>query len=216
MSLTDTGQGMDETVRQHIFEPFFTTKQVGKGTGLGLSMVYGIIRQSGGWIDVSSEVAVGTSFKIYLPRIDRCPMSEREGTSVSADGGSETILLVEDQDVVRCFAVAALTQVGYHVVEAPDGDKAMAIAKEHAGQIHLLLTDVVMPGMNGKELSESLKELRPDLKVLYISGYTADVIADRGVLDRGVALLHKPFSSDELAAKVRLVLSDPGAPIVGS
>ena len=216
MSVTDTGQGMDETIREHIFEPFFTTKEVGKGTGLGLSTVYGIIRQSGGWIDVQSEVGVGTSFKIYFPRIDSFPAPERDAIGTPIEKGTETILLVEDQDVVRSFAVAALKQNGYNVIEASDGDKAMAIAQEHPGQIHLLLTDVVMPGMNGKVLSERLKELRPNLKVLFISGYTADVIADRGVLDRSVALLHKPFNSDELGAKVREVLDDRSAPIVGS
>ena len=212
MTVTDNGHGIDETTRERIFEPFFTTKEVGKGTGLGLSTVYGIIKQSGGWIDVVSEVGVGTSFMVFLPLIDECPVPERDGTNVRAEGGSETILLVEDQDVVRSFAVAALTQVGYHVIEAPNGDDAIAIAKQHSGQIHLLLTDVVMPGMNGKELSGRLMELRPNLKVLFISGYTADVIADRGVRDRGVALLHKPFSPEELAQKVREVLVPPPEP----
>ena len=196
---------MDETIQKEIFEPFFTTKGVGKGTGLGLSTVYGIIRQNGGWIDVWSEVGVGTTFKVYLPRMDACAV-EKEEISVSVAGGGETILVVEDQEAVRSFAKAALRQHGYQVIHAGDGDQALSVAKLHSGQIHLLVTDVVMPGLNGKELSERLKELRPNLKVLFISGYTADVIAQRGILDPDVAFLHKPFSPDELAAKVREVL----------
>ena len=206
MSVTDNGHGMDETTRRHIFEPFFTTKEVGKGTGLGLSTVYGIMRQSGGWIDVWSEVGVGTSFKVYLPRIDGCPVPERNGFSVPTERGSETILVVEDQKAVRSFTKAALKQYGYHVIEASDGDEAIAVARQYSGEIHLLLTDVVLPGMNGKELSGKLRALRANLKVLFISGYTADVIAHRGVLSRGVAFLHKPFSPGELATKVRDVL----------
>ena len=207
MTVTDDGHGMDEPTRQRIFEPFFTTKEVGKGTGLGLATVYGIIRQSGGWIDVSSEVGTGTSFKVFLPRIDKRLAPGLGGSGVSTGRGSETILVVEDQEAVRCFAVAALKQYGYPVIEASNGNETIAIAKAHRGPIHLLLTDVVMPGMNGKELSERLKRLRPNLKVLFISGYPADVIAHRGVLDAGVAFLNKPFSPEELAQKVREVLT---------
>jgi PAS domain S-box-containing protein len=206
MSVTDTGHGMDETVRQHIFEPFFTTKEVGKGTGLGLSTVYGIIIQSAGWIDVRSEVAVGTSFQIFLPRIDAVPEPRR--TSVQPEGGSETILVVEDQTAVRSFTKAALTLYGYQVLEASDGDEAIAIAQGYGGEIHLLLTDVVLPGMNGKVLSERMKELRPNLKVLFISGYLGNVIAHHGVHDPGVSLLYKPFGPHELAGKVREVLAE--------
>jgi CheY-like chemotaxis protein len=198
---------MDEAIRSQLFEPFFTTKEVGKGTGLGLSMVYGIVRQSGGWIDVSSEVGVGTSFEVYLPRIDSCPAPERNRIGAPTEGGGETVLVVEDQEAVRAFSGEALRQRGYHVLEASDGNEAIAVAGRHPGRLHLLLTDVVMPGMNGKELAERLQELRPDLKVLFISGYTADVIAHRGVLDRGVAFLHKPFSPEELAQKVRDALA---------
>ena len=216
MTVTDTGNGMDATTRQRIFEPFFTTKEIGKGTGLGLSTVYGIIRQNGGWVDVSSEVGVGTSFEVYLPRIDACPVPDKHGSRAATGGGRETILVVEDQTTVRHFAGTALRQYGYHVVEASDGYEAMSLADQYAGEIQLLLTDVVMPGMNGKELSERLKGLRPNLKILFTSGYTADVIADRGVLDRGVAFLHKPFGPEELAAKVREMLADPSKPIVGS
>jgi PAS domain S-box-containing protein len=206
MTVTDTGHGMNETIQKEIFEPFFTTKGVGKGTGLGLSTVYGIIRQNGGWIDVWSEVGVGTTFKIYLPRIDACPEAERKVIIASSEGGGETILVVEDQKAVRSFAKTALRQHGYQVIEASDGDEALSVAKQHSGQIQLLVTDVVMPGLNGRELSIRLKELCPNLKVLFISGYTADVIANRGVLDPGVAFLHKPFGPEELAQKVREVL----------
>jgi signal transduction histidine kinase len=207
VSVTDTGLGMDETTQLHIFEPFFTTKEAGKGTGLGLSTVYGIIRQSGGWIDVSSQVGSGTAFKLYLPRIDAGPMPERNETSAPTLGGSGTILLVEDQEAVRTLTKAVLRQYGYQVIEAFDGEEAIAVASRFSGQIHLLLTDVILPGMNGKQVSERLKGLRPDMKVLFMSGYAADVIAHRGALDRGVALLRKPFSPEQLAAKVRDVLA---------
>jgi len=212
MTVTDTGHGMDETIRKQVFEPFFTTKGVGKGTGLGLSTVYGIIRQSGGWIDVSSEVGIGTAFKLYLPRIDACAVPEEIRLGAATGGGSETVLVAEDQEAVRSLAGSALKHVGYRVIEASDGNDAMTVAGRYAGEIHLLLTDVVMPGMDGKELSERLKKVRPNLKVLFISGYTADVIAERGVLERGVAFLHKPFSPEELAQKVREVLADPAKP----
>jgi CheY-like chemotaxis protein len=197
---------MDETIRLQVFEPFFTTKEVGKGTGLGLSTAYGIIRQSGGWIDVSSEVGIGTSFKVYLPRIDACAVPQEIRIGIPTGGGSETVLLAEDQEAVRSLARIALTEFGYKVIEASDGDGAMSLAGAYAGEIHLLLTDVVMPGMDGRELSERLKKLRPTLKVLFMSGYTADVIAERGVIERGVAFLHKPFGPEELAQKVREVL----------
>jgi len=209
MTVTDTGHGMNETIQKEIFEPFFTTKEAGRGTGLGLSTVYGIIRQNGGWIDVWSEVGVGTAFRIYLPRIDACPVADQKGLSAPSQGGGETILVVEDQKAVRSFAKAALRQHGYHVIDACDGGEALSVAKECSEQIHLLLTDVIMPGLNGRELCDRLKELRPTLKVLFISGYTADVIANRGVLDPGIAFLHKPFSQEELARKVREVLDDP-------
>ena len=198
---------MDEMTRQRIFEPFFTTKEVGKGTGLGLATVHGIIRQSGGWVEVSSEVGVGTSFEVYLPRLDGCSLPEESRIGVVTERGNETILLVEDQQSVRSFTRAALKASGYHVIEAPNGDEAISVAERYAGEIHLLLTDVVMPGISGKESSERLKKLRPNLKVLFMSGYTADVIAQRGVLDRSVAFLHKPFSPVELAVKVREVLA---------
>ena len=213
IAVTDTGHGMDEATRQHVFEPFFTTKEAGKGTGLGLSTVYGIMRQSDGWVIVSSQVDVGTSFKIYFPRIDACPLPEAKRSSAPAKSG-ETVLLVEDQDAVRSFTKAVLTEYGYHTLEAPNGEEAIAIAKGYPGQIHLLLTDVVLTGMNGKVLSERLRELRPNLRTVFISGYTANVIAKRGVLDHGAAFLQKPFSPDELAVKVREVLGDAEVGVV--
>ena len=147
---------MDETTRHQIFEPFFTTKEVGRGTGLGLATVYGIIRQSGGWVDVWSEVGVGTTLKVYLPRTDVSPVPDEHGIGAAAERGNETILVVEDEKSVRSFTVAALRRYGYHVIEASDGDEAMAVAEQHSGRIQLLLTDVIMPGMNGKVLSERL------------------------------------------------------------
>jgi PAS domain S-box-containing protein len=212
LTVTDNGQGMEEAIRRQIFEPFFTTKELGKGTGLGLATVYGIVRQSGGWIDVQSEVDVGTSFKVYLPRTGGSPGPEQVEMFAAAEGGSETILVVEDQDVVRTFAVTALRRFGYNVLEASDGTEALAVAARHPGKLHLLVTDVVMPGMNGKQLSERLTELNPTLEVIFVSGYTADVIADRGVLDPSVAFLHKPFSPEELATKVRSVLGNSKSP----
>jgi len=210
MSVTDVGAGMDEQTRQHIFEPFFTTKAGDKGTGLGLSTVYGIIRQSGGWIDVSSKVGVGTSFKLYFPRIDAGSVEERhEAPRTEVLHGDETILLVEDQDAVRRLTKSILKAYGYQILEAPNADGALGIAEKYSGEIDLLLTDVVLPGMNGRELGERLKKLRPKVKVLFTSGYPSEVIAHRGVLDAGMAYIPKPFSPENLAAKVREVLAQP-------
>ncbi len=213
MTVTDTGHGMDDVTRAQIFEPFFTTKEVGKGTGLGLATVYGIIRQSNGWITVRSEVGVGTSFNIYLPRTEGSAHPETRALSAKAKAGGETVLLVEDQDAVRSYARAVLKEYGYVVIEAAGGEQAIAVAKQHPGEIHLLLTDVVLPGMNGKKVAERLKERHPCLKVVYISGYTQDVISQRGVLDHGASFLQKPFSPDALAVKVREVLDTPSNPL---
>jgi two-component system cell cycle sensor histidine kinase/response regulator CckA len=210
MTVTDNGQGMDRTTRQRIFEPFFTTKELGKGTGLGLATAYGIIRQSGGWIDVWSEPGAGASFKIYLPRTDEIPLRQPKENGSEEKCGSGMILVVEDQKAVLSFTKAALMQYGYHVIEAPTGDEALVVAKKYSGEIVLLVTDVVLRGMNGKELFERLKEVRPNLKVLFVSGHTSDVIAHRGVLNHGVAFLPKPFSPVELARKVREVLAGHG------
>ena len=207
-TLRDTGTGMTEEVRQNIFEPFFTTKQLGKGAGLGLATVYGIIRQSGGWIDVQSQVGQGSSFNIYLPRIDAGPLPADDGPASKDElRGGETVLVVEDDDAVRELTTTILRGHGYNVLDAGNGQDACRVAKAHTGRIHLLLTDVVMPGMNGKELSKLLLDLYPQLKVLLMSGYAENVIARRGVLDSEVAFIQKPFTSNSLAAKIRQLLA---------
>ena len=212
MTVTDTGSGIDEDTRQHIFEPFFTTKDRDKGTGLGLSTVYGIVRQSGGWIEVSSEPSVGTSFKLHFPRIEASPVEAlREFTRPSEVQGDETVLIVEDQEAVLRYSKAILEAYGYQVLHASNGDEAVAVARNFSGEIHLLLTDVVLPGMNGKVLTGHLQAMRPNLKALFMSGYPSGVIAHRGVLDSGVAYIPKPFSPDGLASKIREVLSVPPA-----
>jgi two-component system cell cycle sensor histidine kinase/response regulator CckA len=206
--IKDNGSGMDEKTQEHMFEPFFTTKEAGKGTGLGLSTVYGIVRQNGGWIQLVSHVGVGTAFQIYLPSVEASPLAPpQEPVFAHSRNAGQTILLVEDHAEVRKLIFAVLTQRGYRVLEACDGGEAFMLASEYADEIHLLLSDVVMPGMNGKELSERLRSVRPNIKILFSSGYTADVVANRGVLEHHVALLQKPFTADELARKVSEVLS---------
>ena len=207
ITVTDSGSGMDESTRLHMFEPFFTTKESGKGTGLGLSTVYGIVSQSGGVIDVWSEVGSGTSFQIYLPRIEAAPAPERVESVVAVAGGGETVLLVEDQEAVRALTKEVLQRHGYRILEASGGEEAIAMARQYAGDIDLLLTDVMLEGMNGRKLAELLTATRPTIKVLFVSGYTAEVIANRGVLESGIAFLQKPFSADGLTAKVREVLA---------
>jgi signal transduction histidine kinase/CheY-like chemotaxis protein len=209
MHVSDTGIGIDDKTMENIFEPFFTTKEPGKGTGLGLSTVYGIVRQSGGWIDVSSEPHRGATFSVYLPRVDAEVLSQAEKSAAApAWHNRRTVLLVEDQEDVRRLAKTILKKHGYDVIEAANGAEACLRSKEYLGEIHLLLTDVVMPGMNGKELSDQLRIERPRIKTLFSSGYTADVIAHRGLLEPHVAYLPKPFNADTLSAKVREVLQD--------
>ncbi len=209
LSISDTGQGMDSETQSHIFEPFFTTKGT-KGTGLGLSTVYGIVKQSGGYIWVSSEAGKGTTFKIYLPRVaERAETFAQVVTSeeaVPTEPGTETILLAEDEANLRYLARQFLEKQGYKVIEAADGAAAMQIAVAHEGVIHLLLTDVIMPGMNGRELAQRISEIRPQTKILYMSGYTENVIGHDGTLDAGVSLLQKPFTLRDLKSKVREVL----------
>ena len=208
LSVSDTGVGIPLEVKEKVFEPFFTTKEKGKGTGLGLSTVYGIVKQSGGNIWVYSEPAHGTTFKIYLPRVeeDLDTLYGRDETDF-LPRGSETVLLVEDEPSVRDLAHRLLNQAGYKVLEAANGEEALRVVQEHIGEkIHLLLTDVVMPQMGGKELANQLKNLRPDVKVLYTSGYTDDAIVHHGVLDPGTHFLQKPFSPKTLTHKVREVL----------
>jgi PAS domain S-box-containing protein len=208
VTVTDTGVGMDEATQQHIFEPFFTTKGVGKGTGLGLATVYGVMQQNGGWIEVQSTAGSGTSFELYFPRIEGQPgPAVVEAAAPDQVHGGERILLVEDDTPVRDFLRSVLEEHGYHVAEALDGPDALEIAAKQRHDIELLITDVVMPGMNGKELAERLRQERPALKVIFLSGYSTDVIGHRGVLERDVAFLQKPVSPEVLAAKVHDVLN---------
>ncbi len=210
LAISDTGAGMDAETQSHIFEPFFTTKGP-KGTGLGLSTVYGIVKQSGGYIWVNSETGKGTTFKIYLPRVAEAVESPAEvvaaSKSVATEPGTETILVVEDEANLRYLARQFLEKQGYRVIEAADGAVALQIAVAHEGIIHLLLTDVIMPGMNGRELAQRISEIRPNTKVLYMSGYTENVIGRNGTLDAGIRLLQKPFTLRDLNARVREVLA---------
>jgi PAS domain S-box-containing protein len=222
LEVSDTGGGMDAETRSHLFEPFFTTKEQGKGTGLGLSTVYGIVKQSGGHISVESEPGRGSTFCVYLPRVAApvipAPEPRRPpeppaprpgpagGETALAAGRGETILLVEDAQRVRAVVREILEMSGYAVLEARHGAEALEVSNQHAGPIHLLVTDVVMPQMSGRELAQRLATLRPDLKVLYMSGYTDDAIVRHGVLASGIAFLSKPFTPDALALKVRELL----------
>jgi two-component system cell cycle sensor histidine kinase/response regulator CckA len=208
LSISDTGSGMDSETQAHIFEPFFTTKGV-KGTGLGLSTVYGIVKQSGGYISVSSEPSRGTTFRIYLPRMTEAGelAIAHPATSVFAPRHpAETILIVEDETNLRRMACIYLEKQGYHILEAADGAAAVQICVAHHGGIDLLLTDVIMPGMNGHEVAQRVLSLRPETKVLYMSGYTENVIGHNGTLDAGINLLQKPFTLQALKEKVREVL----------
>jgi PAS domain S-box-containing protein len=215
LAISDTGAGMDSETQSHIFEPFFTTKGP-KGTGLGLSTVYGIIKQSGGYVWVYSEVGKGTTFKIYLPRVaatgETAALLPAAVEAQKAEPGTETILVVEDEANLRYLARQFLEKQGYKVIEAADGAVAMQIVVAHEGVIHLLLTDVIMPGMNGRELAQRVSEMRPNVKVLYMSGYTENVIGHNGTLDAGVSLLQKPFNLRDLKDKVREVLDAKPTP----
>jgi PAS domain S-box-containing protein len=206
LAVTDTGAGMDEATTTHMFEPFFTTKEKGKGTGLGLSTVFGIVQQHGGSIWVYSEPGNGTAFKIYLPRVDAPADVFQAAAPPASLNGSETILLAEDDNQVRAVALAILRRRGYQVIEAHDAREALLQSEKHSGTIHLLLSDVVMPEMSGPELATRLASVRPDMKVLCMSGYTDDSITRHGVIDADVAYVQKPFTADTLTTKVREVL----------
>jgi two-component system cell cycle sensor histidine kinase/response regulator CckA len=206
LAVCDTGTGMTGAVMAHIFEPFFTTKEVGKGTGLGLAAVHGIVKQSGGHVAVYSEPGLGTTFKVYLPRVGPAPAREERPAALPLPRGRETVLLVEDEEALRGLSRRILESCGYTVLEAGIGADALRVAEEHAGPIELLVTDVVMPGMGGRELSERLTAARPGLRALYVSGYTDDAIVRHGVLAAESAFLQKPFTPAALARKVREVL----------
>ncbi len=208
-AITDNGEGMDKETRQRIFEPFFTTKKTGEGTGLGLSTVYGIVKQSDGHIWVYSEPGKGTTFRIYLPAVEdeaEADVPKDDIKSRRSLRGSETILVVEDEDAVRTLVEESLQNYGYQLISASEGVQALKAAKSYTKTIHLLLTDVVMPNMSGKELAKKIHEIYPDIKICYMSGYTDNAIVRHGVLDKGVHLIQKPFSPPELAQKVREVL----------
>jgi two-component system cell cycle sensor histidine kinase/response regulator CckA len=210
LAVTDNGCGMDKEIQSHLFEPFFTTKAKGEGTGLGLSTVYGIVKQSGGNIWAYSEPGLGTTFKIYLPRAEEAVKTYRPKIAPTVSpGGSETILLVEDEEAVRAIVSKILQNKGYTVLEAHHGHEALQICKDHQGPIHLMVTDVVMPHMSGSELAERLTSLRPELRVLFMSGYPDKAIVHHGVLGAGTSFLQKPFALSALECKVRDLLDTP-------
>jgi PAS domain S-box-containing protein len=209
LGVRDTGEGMDEATVPHIFEPFFTTKPLGKGTGLGLASVYGIVRQSGGSITVESVPGRGTEFQLYFPRIAADAGRDEVPAVPQSAPGTETVLLVEDEAALRAVGRRILLAAGYTVLAAADAEEALRLAAGHPGEIHLLLSDVIMPGETGPVLARRLQRLRPGMAVLYMSGYAGDELGDHGVLDSGVALLQKPFSAWELTARVRAALTPP-------
>jgi len=205
ISVTDSGTGMDEMTKQKIFEPFFTTKEVGKGTGLGLSIVYGIVKQHNGYINVVSEPGEGTSFRIYLPAT-KTTAEEADRIPTDVEGGTETILLAEDNTDLRKLLREVLASKGYTTIEATDGEAALELFLEHKDSIDLLILDVVMPKKNGKEVFDEVRKVQPGVKALFTSGYTGDVVLDKGVHDGVVDFIQKPLSPNELLLKVRTVL----------
>jgi CheY-like chemotaxis protein len=210
LAVADSGIGMNAETIARIFEPFFTTKELGKGTGLGLATVYGVVKQSGGYIWVDSELGKGASFQIFLPRVDEPVTATAENPpSESLLTGTETVLLVEDAEPLRKLAQSFLAEHGFQVLSAANGEEAIQLAKTCQRPIHLLLTDVVMPGMNGRALAEQLLPMQPQVRILYMSGYTDSFIAGHGVLEPGTHLLHKPFTEQALLRKVRQVLDLP-------
>jgi two-component system, cell cycle sensor histidine kinase and response regulator CckA len=210
LAISDTGTGMDPRTLTHMFEPFFTTKARGKGTGLGLSTVYGIVKQTGGDIRVTSKLGEGTTFKIHFPCFEeRTEEVVTRASLTESPGGSETILVVEDEEMVRRLVCQILKSKGYHVLEAANGENALLVCKEYATPIHLMVTDVVMPDMNGRALATKVASIRPAAKVLYMSGYAEDAVVSNGVLEPSLAFIQKPFNPALLARKVREVLGNP-------
>jgi CheY-like chemotaxis protein len=208
LSVCDDGAGMTREVAQHVFEPFFTTKALGRGTGLGLATVYGILKQNGGAIDVHSEPGVGTTFELYLPRAAGAPATASPPTaSTSPRGRGETVLIVEDEEAIRKLGRSMLEPLGYAVLLAATPDEAIRLAETHPGEIHLLLTDVVLPRMNGRELATRIQGLRPAVRCLYMSGHATSMIGLGSVLDEGIHFVQKPFSLEGLAIKVRDALA---------
>ena len=209
LAVSDTGVGMDAQTKARIFEPFFTTKEKGKGTGLGLSTVYGIVKQSGGYVWVYSELGHGTTIKLYLPRVDAPAEPQAPPRETATLTGTETILLAEDDDILRPLTKGLLAKLGYTVLDAESAEQALAVAGARQGPIHLLVADVVMPGASGRELARRLAQSRPETRVLYVSGYTDDAIVHHGMLEPGLKFLQKPFTPAALARKVREVLDAP-------
>lgn len=209
LAISDNGSGMSKEVQEHIYEPFYSTKELSKGTGLGLATVYGIVKQNGGFINLYSEINEGTTFKIYLPRfIGEDAVHTAEIATVAPEGNGETILLVEDESVLREVAQTMLKELGYVVLIASTPGEAINIAKNYTSEIHLLITDVIMPEMNGRDLSKLICHIRPDIKCIFTSGYTANVIAHHGVLDEDVWFLPKPFSMNDLSLKIHQILEE--------
>jgi CheY-like chemotaxis protein len=209
ISVGDTGSGMDAATMEHLFEPFFTTKELGRGTGLGLSTVYGIVKQSGGYILIDSAPGEGSTFKMYFPRVEEAPQPPARAYAFAGSlRGSETLLLAEDDERVRNLIKRILDRQGYTVLLATSCEEAVRLSRAHAGAIDLLVTDVVMPRMSGRDLAQEMFKSRPGLKVLYLSGYTDNVIARRGILEPGVRFLQKPFTPEVLARKVRDILDE--------
>ena len=208
VSVSDTGHGLDEETKNHIFDPFFTTKENEKGTGLGISTVYGIVKQSGGYISVQSEIDKGTIFRCYFPRVNEAPKERTiKRDQNKTMGGFETILLVEDDSIVRNMISSSLMAFGYRVLESDNGNNALEICKEqNDNTMKLLITDVVMPGMSGCTLADRILKDYPEMKVLYISGYTDEKIVQHGVLEKAIPFLRKPFTPEELAKTIREIL----------
>jgi two-component system cell cycle sensor histidine kinase/response regulator CckA len=213
LTVSDNGTGMRREIQAHIFEPFFTTKKPGEGTGLGLAIVYGVVKQSGGWITARSELGQGTTFDIYFPQVlveDAAaePVSKIRVSQASTARGTETVLLVEDQDGIRDLVREYLQNYGYTVLDAGDGNEALQIAGDYKQQIHLLLTDIVMPNVGGRELAQCLTQSRPQMKVLFMSGYPDHATWSSELLDDAAAVLQKPFPLDAMARKIRSLLDD--------